>query len=232
MLNADQLRKYPLFSGLSDDELAKLAPCLTKRQYAKGAYLFHPGSPVLNMYVVESGLVRAFFTNSHGEEFMLDLIGPRSAVGLPLMREDQTRMLGASAVTPLVSLVMAQQDLIRFSQRSPQLMRNVSDLVHGSMEKLLIHIRSLVTLGVNGRLAGVFLYLSRSDGDLNVKTEIDLPLSQTDLANWIGASRGHLNRAISHLEESGLICVQEHKLVILDRPGLERASEELLSETM
>ena len=58
MLTEDQIRKYPFFEGLNGAELARLANILTKRSFARGAYVFYPGSPGANAYLVESGLVK------------------------------------------------------------------------------------------------------------------------------------------------------------------------------
>jgi hypothetical protein len=46
----------------------------------------------VNIYLAESGLIHMFFTNTAGQEFLLDLIGPRSIVEIPLLREDQSRI--------------------------------------------------------------------------------------------------------------------------------------------
>ena len=230
MITPDQIRSYPLFAGLSETELADMASHLVKRAFAKGVYLFHPGHPVLNIYLIESGMARAFFTNSRGKEFALNLIGSYSVIGMPLIHEEQTRMLGVSAVTPLVTLVLTQKDLLRIAQQSPALLRNVNSLVDAYIQALILHVRSLVTLSVNGRLATVFLFLGRSAQDQKIKAEIDLPLSQAELAGCIGASRGHVNRAMAHLQKLGLIRAEGQKIVFLDRPGLERMSEELISE--
>ena len=230
-ITADQLLAYPLFAGLGNDELANLASVLVKRSFAKGTYLFHPGNSVLNMYLIESGMVRAFFTNSRGKEFTLTLLGPSLVVGMPLVREGQTRLLGASAATPLVTLVLAQTDLLRIAQKSPALMRNVHGLLNTYIQNLLFHVRSLVMLSVNSRLATVFLQFGQGIQVKAIEKDvIDLPLSQTDLASWIGASRGQVNRALMHLQELGLIHVDGQRIIILDRAGLEHMSDDLVSD--
>ncbi len=225
MPTTDQLRQYPLFVGLSDEELSALAFCITKRSFAKGAYLFQPGNPALNIYLLESGIVRAFFTNSRGREFILTLIYPSAVIGMSLIRDNQTRMLGVSAATPSVILVLAQADLQRIAQQSPALTRNLSNMIDTNVRTLIAHVRSLVMLSVNGRLANTFLYLGRGNRD-----EIELPLSQSELASWIGASRGHLNRAMTYLQKSGLIRSEGQRIIILDRAGLEREAEKEISE--
>lgn len=203
-----------------------MAPCFSKRTFAKGAYLFFPSSPCLNIYLVESGLIRMFFANSVGQEFMVDLIGPLAPVGLLIMRENQTRITGAAALQPSTVLVLSQQDLKFFSQRSPRLMDNILQEIDATFRKLARYARMLATISLDGRLATVFLYLTREDIGDGGKSE--LPLSQSDIAAWVGASRGALNRSLSRLQHLGLIRVEGHQFIILDRPGLERMTEDLL----
>lgn len=66
MLSIDQIREYPLFAGLDETELAYPSACLSKRAFAKGAYIYYPGNPSLNTYLVETGLVRLFFYQCRG----------------------------------------------------------------------------------------------------------------------------------------------------------------------
>jgi CRP-like cAMP-binding protein len=62
------------------------------------------------------------------------------------------------------------------------------------------------------------------------KSEVHLPLSQGEMASWLGASRGRLNRAVKELTQLGLICNDGQKYVILDREGLEQIIQESESE--
>lgn len=228
MLTTNQLGDYPLFKGLNDDELARLASLLTRRVLAKGAYLFYPGNPGQNTYLVESGKMRLFFTNAAGQEFLLNLVGPLETIGLPLLDDDQFRVIGAAAFQSSVILSISRDDLFKVADDSPQLMRNIYRELSISARKLLLHTRTLATVDLNGRLATILLRLSRKEGnDVNV---IAMPLNQAELAGWIGASRGRLNRAIAQLQQKGLILVAEQEIEILDRPGLEKLTDEPLSE--
>jgi CRP-like cAMP-binding protein len=227
VISINQLRDYQLFARLNENELSILAPTLSKRTFARGAYLYYPGSPSLNIFLVESGLIRVFFTNLVGQEFLLDLVGPRSTVGIPLLREDQTRLGGASAVQPSTVLVLPQKDLNYFIQRSPHFMHTIYQEMDTSFRRLLMYASSLATISLQGRIASALLYLTRDTGT-GVQNELELPISQTDLATWMGASRGALNRTLSHLQQIELIHLEGQKFTILDRPGLKRMTEDLL----
>jgi CRP/FNR family transcriptional regulator len=227
MISANHLRDYSLFSELNDDEFSHLAPHFSKRMFAKGAYLFYPGSPSINLYLVESGLIRLFFTNTVGQEFLLDLAGPRAVLGLPISYENQTRIVGAAALHPSTVLVLAHQDLDYFIQRYPHFTRNINVLIHTVFCRLMVYVRSMATISLNGRLATMLLYMSQ-DKDKGVQDELELPLSQAEIATWIGCSRGALNRTLSHLQQLGLIRIDGQKYIILDRTGLQQMTEDLL----
>ena len=225
MNTIDHLRNYPLFTGLNDAELEQLASCLIKRTFAKGVYLYHPGNPGLNIYLIESGLVRVFFINTQGEEFMLYLFGPRSVVGLPVVvEEEQIRMVGAAAHAETVAWVISREDMLWFMEHFPKLLFNAYLDVAKNLRMLGVQTQTLLFLSLDGRLASLFLYLTRNNQSEKID-EIELPLSQTDVASWVGASRAPVNRALSKMQARGLIRVSGKKIVILNRQGLVQMAE-------
>ena len=224
MLTNERLQLYPLFAGLCDAELDQLAPCLVKRIFAKDVYLYHPGNPGLNIYLIESGLVRVFFVNAQGEEFMLYLHGPHSVVGLPVLKEKQMRMVGAAAHAYTVAWVISREDLWRLMERFPKLLFNAYLDAIENLRMLGIQTQALLFLSLDGRLASLFLYLTRNNPNQEMN-EIELPLNQAEVASWVGARRGPVNRALSKMQTRGLIRVSEKKIVILDRRGLMQMAE-------
>ena len=219
-----QLREYPLFADLNEKELASLASSIVKRSFARGAYIYHPGAPGLNMYLVESGLVRMFFVNHRWEEFLMNLLTPPGCFGLPLLPDNQVRIVGAAALRDTVVLSLSRDVVFDAMRRSPQFAFNIYLEMSNGVRALGKYVHGVATLSVLGRLASVILFLSERDS-LGKKNEIDLPITQGDLASLIGSSRGRVNRALAILEEQALIRVEEQKICILDRPGLVAASE-------
>jgi CRP/FNR family transcriptional regulator len=221
MLSADQISGYPLFKDLSGGELEAIASCMVKRFFIKDAYLFHPGIPSINMYIVESGLVRIFFSNTKGDEFLLNLVGPRATFGQPLkLNENNIRILGAAALTPVVVLCISYEDLFNSLKTSRQLSLNLYQDLADSIRKLTLHYQAFITTGLEGRVASLFLHLSESRNDV-----FNLPISQMDLASWLGASRGRLNRTLIEFQKKGYIHLEGSTFYILDRPALAKLTE-------
>lgn len=220
MPSIDYLQKYSLFEGMPAGDLARLAPHIHKRAVAKGVYLFFPGSSGTNTYLVESGLVRLFLTNAYGDEFLLNLLRVGKVFGLPVPMDGEMRLMGAAAYEDSVVLSIPSALLVESMPSMPQLAINLYREVSISARALLIHTRALVTLPLNARLAFLILRLSQmwQTGDC-----IEMPVNQAELAGWLGASRGRLNRAIRELQKNSIIRLEEDKrILILDRAGLER----------
>lgn len=213
-----QLEKYSLFADLLEDDLKCILPYVQKRAFAKGVYLFYPQSSSLKTYLVESGLVRLFFTNAHGEEFLLNLVRPQGVFGLPVLQEEQVRLMGAATYQDSVILSISSAHLAEAMQTMPQLAINLYREASTSARMLLNHTRSIVTLSLNERLALMLLRLSKIWQSTDT---IDMPINQTELAGWLGASRGRLNRALAELQKQGLLQVEADHIKLTDRMGLK-----------
>lgn len=216
----EQFQKYPLFDSLTDHDLASLVPQFHKRFFAKGVYLFYPGSSSANTYLLESGLVRLFFTNSQGKEFLLNLVRPGEIFGLPILNGDSTRLIGAAAFEDSVIYSIDSEQLKQSMPMIPQLAINLYREASISARMLLVHVNSLVTLPLIARLAFLLMRLSQvwQSGEI-----ILLPISQSELAGWLGSSRSRLNRALSELQKRDLINLEKNgQIQILDSSGLER----------
>ena len=227
MLSVDQIRNFPLFKDLSGAELEALAACIIRGTFVKRAYIFRPGDPAVNLYLVETGLVRVFFCNSQGNEFLLNLVGAHSVIGLPVKKENRHRLLGALAQFPTTLLSLSYEDLFRIAQSSKQLLFNMYTDAATSTGNLLAHYQSFVISGLEGRTAALFLLLGEGKVD-----EIDIPVSQADLASWLGVSRGRLNLTLIKFQKQGLIRLDGTRLFILNREGLSDLAEGAVLETL
>jgi CRP-like cAMP-binding protein len=57
MISPEQLRRYPFFGGLTDDELAAIAMVADEVAYPAGAIIFREGELARHVYVLTSGAV-------------------------------------------------------------------------------------------------------------------------------------------------------------------------------
>lgn len=216
------LQRVPFFSPLSEPELVALAQCLVKRTFARGMIIFHKGSLGRSLYIIESGKVRIFLLSSAGQEVSVNVYGPGDVFGELAVLDGLPRSAGAIVMETAVVYTLYRDDLLRCMERCPAL---ASSIIHSLSARLRYTTRcveSLAFLDVNSRVAAKLLELSDRYGQRGDPVVIDLRLTQTDLASWVGARRESVNKALSSLRDAGLIDVDDQRITILDLVGLER----------
>jgi CRP-like cAMP-binding protein len=80
---------------------------------------------------------------------------------------------------------------------------------------------------VYGRLAKKLLELGDTQGRLlpDGKVEIQLSLTQQDLANLVGASRESVNKVLKLYRDKGYLAIQSHRITLLLPKELRRRAE-------
>ncbi len=227
MPGLDLLRKAPLFAGLPEDELHTLAGRLGKRTFGKGMILFHKDSPGQTLYLIETGLIRIFVLSETGQEMTLNIHGPGECFGELSLLDGKPRSAGALALEQTVTYILHRDDFLGCLCEHPLLAQRVLELLADRLRHLTAYAECLAFLDVPGRLAAALLDLAERHGTRldDGTVEIDLRLTQTELATWVGATREMVNRAIGVFRERGWITIEGQAIRIADIKQLrERAT--------
>jgi CRP/FNR family transcriptional regulator/CRP/FNR family cyclic AMP-dependent transcriptional regulator len=220
----DVLHRVSLFADLHDGELQALAACLGKRTFASDMVLFHKGSPSQALYLIESGKVRAFALSDEGQEITLDIYGPGECFGETALLDGQMRSAGAMTLEATVTYVLGRDDFLRCLEAHPRVARRALTLLADRLQRLTAFTENLAFLDVPGRVAVVLLELAARYGVDKGGIEIDLHLTQSELASYCVASREMVNKVLGAFRDEGLIKLESHTITILDLHGLQRAA--------
>ena len=196
MAAIDILRRISLFADLHDAALRDLAPCLRKRAFARDIILFHKGSPSQALYLIESGKVRAFALSDGGQEITLDIYGPGECFGETALLDGQMRCAGAMTLEPTVTYTLQRDDFLHCLDEHPEVARRALTLLADRLSHLTEYTEHLAFLDVPGRVAAVLLELAARCGANERPIEIDLHLTQSELATWCVASRVMVNKVL------------------------------------
>ena len=218
----DLLRRVSMFADLREDELVALADCLGRRVFSKDMILFHKGSPAQSLYLIESGEVRIFALRETGHEITLDVYGPGECFGETALLDGNLRSTDAVAVEKTVIYTLRRDDFLRCLELHPQVARRLLALLAHRLEHATAYAENLAFLDVAGRVAAVLLELAGRQGTANGSIEINLHLTQAELASWVCASREMVNKVLHTYQDRGLILLAGHTIVILDLAGLKR----------
>jgi len=224
--HGQMLAKVPIFSGLSESELAFLVQRTVPRHYSPGELVFGEGEPCLGLYVVESGHVRIFKSSAGGREQVLSVDGPGSSVAELPVFDGGNYPASVAAIDDATLLFISKQDFQALCLTHPQVALKVLRVVGARLRRLVGIIEELSFTTVRHRLASFLLRQAQKEGKrTNEGVEVLLPGSNQELASQIGTVRELISRNLSRLQAQGVLRVEGRNVFIRDLKALEAETQ-------
>ncbi len=117
MASADQKKKFlsivPLFVGLKDRQLQRLAERMVERNYAVGDVIVKQGQGGEGFYVIATGKAEAIRERADGEKIIVNSFGPGDFFGeLALLDEEGVRTATITVIEASTCLILTRWDFI------------------------------------------------------------------------------------------------------------------------
>jgi CRP-like cAMP-binding protein len=216
------LTRVPIFSGLSEDELAFLAQHTVPRRFSAGETIFAEGEPCTGLYVVESGHVRIFKSSPGGREHVLSIDGPGGSIAELPVFDGGNYPASAAAVDEAILLFVSKQDFQSLCLTHPQVALKVLRVVGARLRRLVGIIEELSFTTVRHRLAALLVRLAKASGKrVNGGVEITLPANNQELASQIGTVRELISRNLSRFQAEGMLKIDGRTVTVTDLKALE-----------
>ncbi len=225
-LNLDQkiaiVRGTPLFSGLTDAELQVLAGKSQLLQLAPREPLFFRGDPGDRLYIVVQGIVRICSVSDEGHEVTLNLMTGGQMFGEIAALDGSERTADALAFDEVLLLTLQRQHLVDFLRNDPEACLRLVGAMCDRLRWVSGLLEDANFLDIPARLAKRLVMLGFLFGtaDDSGKTQVNLRLSQQELANMVSATRESVNKFLRRWEEDGAIAYDRGTLTILDQDYL------------
>jgi CRP/FNR family cyclic AMP-dependent transcriptional regulator len=224
--HAQMLAKLPIFSGLTENELAFLVQRAVPRHYESGEIVFGEGEPCLGLYVVESGHVRIFKSSLGGREHVLSVDGPGSSIAELPVFDGGNYPASVAAIDEATLLFISKQDFQSLCLTHPQVALKVLRVVGARLRRLVGIIEELSFTTVRHRLASFLLRQAQKQGKRTADgVEVSLPASNQELASQIGTVRELVSRNLSRLQAQGVLRVEGRTVFIEDLKALEAETQ-------
>ncbi len=221
------IRQSNPLAHLSDEDLETVLNRARRCRIKPKHLLIRQGDRHRGIFLIQSGVVRTFYTSPTGREITLAYWQPGNFVGGPDVFEDCIHMWSGITVRDTEVFHLRGRDL-------RELMAQIPDLALGMVEALVYKgrcfsslVQLLGTRSVSGRLSQVLLALCDNYGTPAADGHgvvIAVNLTHEDLAHMVGASRQWVTTTLDRLQKKDIIHIRKRQLVIL-RPDLLRAQE-------
>jgi len=212
-----------LCEGLTPAQLDWIAQRAHRRVFEAGRNLMTVEQPGEAVYIILHGTVKIHVEQSE-RDVILSILGAGDLLGEMSLIDSVGR--SASAVT-LEDSLMLWMDKVTFYyilDNFPAVARNLVKILSARVRLSDQLIQALATLDVNGRVARQLLAFAEKYGyPKDGATQIRIVLTQSDIADLVGASRKRVNQTMVLLKERGLIDTDtDGRIAIKDGEGLAR----------
>ncbi len=217
------LSDIQLFEGLTPAQLDWVSHRAHRRVFPTGRNVMIVEQPGEAVYIILHGTVKVY-TEQGGRDAILSILGSGDLIGEMSLIDSVGR--SASVVT-LEDSLMLWMDKVTFNyilDNFPPIARNLVKILSARVRLSDQMIQSLATLDVNGRVARQLLaFAERYGRDADGMLKIRIALTQSDIADLVGASRKRVNQTMVYFKEEGLVSMDaDGRINIHSKEGLAR----------
>ena len=217
------LKEVNLFRSLYPEYRKRLATVLRRRSLKKGEVLFRKGDEGHILYIIRKGSIKIVLPSELGDEVVLTIFSEGDFFGELALLDGMPRSADAVALEPSEVFALNRNDFIAFLHDNKEAMQTILSHLSMRLRKTDDLLEDTCFLNISARFAKKLVELAKTYGNLEGNViQIDLRLTQKDLASMIGTTRESINKELKVLREKGLVSTEEGTIRILNLERLKR----------
>ncbi len=196
--------KYSPYAFMSKEETTEIRRCLFREEkiYNKGDIIMRFTEKAQELALMEKGIAHLVCTDINGQKSIIDYYEVGDVFGKRFLpKSDRNIYYIQAKETCVLSMIDYDRLLSRCENNCGKHLILLNNLLDAAMRKSQIHIVILSRRSTQDKLMTYFTYLrDQFDSD-----QFTLPLSLSDLADYLSVDRSAMMREIKKLNESGMI---------------------------
>ena len=200
---------------LSDSQRQQLAALATVQQFAARTIVYRAGADADAVFIISDGGTKSFRDLPSGRRRIAAFLFSGDLFGLA---EAGHYVNTVQAMTPLTVYRLDISELARaFEQDSGLELQFLCKTIH-TLREAQHHTIIVGRKHATGRLAMLLRLLERQTDHANGQKDLVIPMSRSDIANYLGLSLESVIRASRRLEHQGIVdFIGRHQARIVDR---------------
>ena len=217
MSSSTLLRTRSLFQALVDSR--------RQDKFTRTSSIFSQDDRSTSIYYLESGLVKLTHRLEDGREFLVRLVSAGELFGEAALFSEEPRSQTAETLRESVVHEFPRDEFLETSRERPEIWEWIADLERRRLEEAEKRLQLISFYRVEQRIMIVLSDLA-AVFDAGSDTNILVPLSQSEIASLIGATRETTSTTLNLLERRGLLRLGRRNLTILSTRALQSAASE------
>jgi CRP-like cAMP-binding protein len=207
-----------LLLALPSRTFKRLVPDLEYIRCQRAEVLMNADGSLGHLFFPDSGVVSVLAVYANGTVIEMATIGREGCTGVQAAFGATRSSVQLLVQIPGSAAKMPRAAFMRAMESMPPFRNLMYAYIQAFLEQVMVSVACNGAHSLKERLARWLLMMrDRADGDM-------LPISQSLLAEMLGAHRPSITNAARELERAGLIARGRRQVTILDRKGLTQAS--------
>ncbi len=168
------------------------------------------------LYCIRSGLLKRSIGDPQGNRKILDILGPGDLLGVESISGNGSRAAEAATLEASELCFFHRRDLPELVKGTPGFAMALAAYAAERLARAERELADLCLKNARQRLANALLALGRRFGKRTPRgILLDLPISRSELANFVGIALATASRLFHELKEAGVIRTRGRRIFIL-----------------
>jgi CRP/FNR family cyclic AMP-dependent transcriptional regulator len=212
-------RNHPIFGILGPDLLQQLRAHARVRNVERGATIFAKGDPGSSLFAILEGQVKVISFSAHGKYAVFNVLSAGDIFGEIALLDGGERTADVSAVTDCKLLVIERRDFLPIVHSRSEVAQKLIEVLCARLRNTSRQVEEVMFLDLSAKLARTLLRLGETAGGKRIA------LTQSEIAQMIGASRESTNKQLRDWENLKWIHLERGEIVLVDTEALASVAD-------
>jgi len=214
------LSRIDFLSGLDRDAIFAVSEQLRQVEVLRGETIYCQDAPADGLHIIVAGKVKMCCHSADGREQLLAIRGPGDILGAVSVLDPGPRTATAMALTDVCTAVVDSETLQAWMDQRPQIAQQLLRFMAGRLRAANRHLLDVVFDDVPSRVAKELLHLAQRFGTpRGGGWQVTHDLTQTEIAQLVGATRETVNKALCDFVQRGWITT-DGKTTLIHHPQM------------
>lgn len=219
----DYLKKIPLFSSLTDEELREISDIIVIQDFKKHEIILYEEDTNDYMYVILNGKVKVIQTTEDGKEIFLAMHQSDEFFGEMSLIDGKTSPATVIVTEDSTIAIISRKDFHLLINTQKKVFENLMLILCSRLRESWEKIQLLNLKNASQRIKILFLMLSDKYGKKTAEgVTLNIKLTHQEIADMTGMARETVTRVIDRWQKDGEINILKKKFIHLSAKFLQR----------
>lgn len=222
----ETLRRLPLFSELSIEDLRKVTSFSRVKKIQKNDFLFHQGDFYTGFYILLKGTIKVYKVSSDGKEAVVHIIKPLNLFAdIPLF-EGKDYPVNSQALEDSMLLYVPKDGFLNLMKNNPDIALRMLGGFAKRLKELIEQIEVIASKDVTSRLAKYLSTEIKNSGNEKLPEPfVKLKIPKATIAAFLGTITETLSRSLKKLQNEKIIRVHGKIIFVIDYKKLKELAK-------